>query len=71
MYGSRAYELSIKKVLLDHDDVDCLWIFEREEAEAARATSGAITHDLTVDDFAKLREVVFERFCYMYLVWPE
>ena len=53
-------EFAIECMLFDHDDVDCFRIFECEESEAARPTSGAITHHLAVNDFAKLSEVVFE-----------
>jgi hypothetical protein len=49
-------------MFLDHNTIDGLWVFEREEAEPARTTGGTITHDLTINDFAELREVVFERF---------
>ena len=51
-------------MLLDHNGVDCLWVLKREKAEPARAAGGAITHYLTVDDFAELGEVLFQGF------WP-
>lgn len=55
-----AYELAIERVLLDHDGVDDFRVFEGEEAEAARAPSGTISHDGAFEDLAELREVVFE-----------
>ena len=58
-----SYNFSIKKVFLDHDGVHSPGVFEGEKAEAARATSGAISHYSAFVDFTKLREVVMERFC--------
>ncbi len=49
-----TYEFAIKEVLLNHNDVDSLWILEGEEAEPTRAASGAITHNLAVNDIAIL-----------------
>lgn len=50
----KTHELAVEKVLLDHDDVDCLGILECEEAKATRTTSSAVAHDLTVDHLAEL-----------------
>ena len=50
-------------MLFDHDGVDDLRVSEGEEAEAARTTGGAVSHNSTLDDIAELREVLFERFC--------
>jgi hypothetical protein len=53
-----AHNLAVEVVLLDHDDVDRLRVLEGEEAEAARATGGAVAHNSAFHHFAKLREVV-------------
>jgi hypothetical protein len=53
-------DLAVEVVFLDHDDVDCLGVLEGQEAEAAGATGGAISHDCALDNFAELREVISE-----------
>ena len=52
------YDLAVEIVLLDHNNVHCLGVFERQEAESSRTTGRPISHDGTLSDFAKLREVV-------------
>jgi hypothetical protein len=47
-------------MLLDHDDVDDLGVFECEETEAARASSNTVAHDSAFCDFTELGEVVFQ-----------
>lgn len=47
-------------MLLDHDDVDDLGVFEREETETARSTSDTVAHDSAFCDFTELGEVVFQ-----------
>ena len=60
-----THKLAVQAMLFDHNAVDGFGVFECEEAEPARTTGGAITHYLAIDDFAELREVVFEGFYLM------
>jgi hypothetical protein len=55
-----TYDLAIKVVLLDHDDVDSFWIFESQETETSRAACCAVAHYRAFENLAKLREIVFE-----------
>lgn len=57
------YELAVEQVLLDHDHVDDLRVFESQKAETARAAGNTISHHSAFCDLSELREVVFERFC--------
>ncbi len=57
-----AYNLSIKVVLLDHDDVDGPGILESKESETSGSAGSAIAHDSALENFTKLREVVFQGF---------
>jgi hypothetical protein len=56
----QTYKFTIEQMLLDHDDVDDLGIFECKEAEAARATSDTVAHDSAFCDLAELGEVILE-----------
>ncbi len=62
-------------MLFDHDGVDDLRVSEGEEAEAARTTGGAVSHDGALDDIAELREILLERFytlsvaLYVVMIW--
>lgn len=51
---SLSYNLAVKVVLLDHDNVDSLWILESQETETSRATGRSVTHDSTFEHLAKL-----------------
>lgn len=62
-----TYELAVKQMLLDHHDIDDLRILERQKAESARATGDTVTHDCAFCDLAKLREVIFEGLCKIYV----
>lgn len=54
------YQLAVKEMLLDHNDVDDLGVLEGEEAKATRASSDAVAHDCAFGDFAELSEVILE-----------
>lgn len=57
-----SYNLSIKVVLLNHDDVDGPRVLECEEAEASGSTGCSIAHDGAFENLAELREVVLQGF---------
>lgn len=57
----QAHDFAVEEVLFHHDDVDSLRVLEREEAESARSTCGAIAHDCAFEDLSELREVVVKR----------
>lgn len=57
-----TYEFTIKEMLLHHDHVDNLGVFESQETETTRASSDSIAHHCAFCDFAELGEVVLERF---------
>lgn len=58
----RAYDFAVEVVLLDHDCIDSLGVSEGQEAETARAATGAVAHDGAFENIAKLREVVAQGF---------
>lgn len=49
-------------MLLDHDNVDSLGVFEGEESEASRASSCAVSHHGALNHLAELGEVVSQGF---------
>lgn len=53
-----AYNLSVKIVFLDHDDVDSLGIFEGQKTKPSRAPGRAISHDSAFYHLSVLRKVV-------------
>ena len=55
-------------MLLHHHCVDDLWVSEGQKAEAAGATSGAVSHDRAFDYLAVLREVLLHVLCEVLLV---
>ncbi len=63
-----TYNLAIEVVLLNHDDINCLGIFECQETKSSGAASGAVAHDCAFENLAELGEVVFEGFCCLPLV---
>ena len=52
------YNLAVKIVLLDHNNVHGLGVLESQESESSRPTRRTISHNSTLSDFAKLREIV-------------
>jgi glutathionyl-hydroquinone reductase len=55
-----AYDLAVQIMLLDHDSVDRLWIFESQEAKTSGAARGSVSHDGALYYLAKLFEVSLE-----------
>lgn len=53
-----TYDLAIKLVFLDHDNVDRLRVSEGEKAESTGAACGAIAHYRAFNDLAELCEIV-------------
>jgi hypothetical protein len=58
-----TYDLSVQIVLLDHDNVDCLGVFEGEETESSRSAGGAISHNSALQNVSKRGEVISKGFC--------
>jgi hypothetical protein len=57
-----SYNFAIQEMLLDHDCIDCLWVFEGEKAEATRPASGAISHDGAFVNITELGEIIMKGF---------
>jgi hypothetical protein len=49
-----TYDFAVEVVLLHHDCVDALGIFEREEAETSGAAGGRVAHDGALANLAEL-----------------
>jgi hypothetical protein len=55
---TKSYNLAVQEVLLDHDNVDRLGIFERQKSKASRTSGAAVAHDGTLDNLTKLLKVL-------------
>jgi hypothetical protein len=57
-----TYNLAVQIVLLDHDGVDSLGVFEGEEAKSTRAAGSTVTHHGAFQHLTEFFKVVLERF---------
>jgi hypothetical protein len=49
-----TYDLAIKEMFLDHDDIDCLGVLKSQETKPSRPAGTAVSHDCAFNDFTKL-----------------